>query len=211
MKEYEKPRFYSYEEIRSAADEFAEKNSLGQVIPVDVEKLIDNVLKINIVPFPSLYRSFGINAFISSDFHKIYVDEYLYTNLEPQYRFTLAHELGHLVLHRQWYRQFRIESLDSYRRFVTGLGDERYGLLETQANYFAGLFLVPSKHLETKFKEEAKEICRFISSHYKGLKRDKYIGVAVDLIAQKLRSVFNVHHLPIRIRIEKDRLDELIP
>ena len=58
------------------------RHGLEKVIPVDIERLVDNVLKINIIPFPSLYRSFEIDAFISNDFRKIYIDEYLYVNLD---------------------------------------------------------------------------------------------------------------------------------
>jgi Zn-dependent peptidase ImmA (M78 family) len=93
------PRFLAYEKIRRIAEEYARRYDLGKVIPVDIERFVDNILRINIIPFPSLYKSFEINDFISHDFRKIYVDEYLYLNLEPQYRFTLAHELGHMVLH----------------------------------------------------------------------------------------------------------------
>lgn len=204
-------RFFTYEEIGRIAAGYLERCGLAKGIPVNIELLLDNILKINIIPFPSLYRGFEVNAFISNDFRKIYVDEYLYSCLEPQYRFTLAHELGHMVLHHKWYRQFKIDSIDAYLEFVYGLGDEEYRLLETQANYFAGLFLVPAPYLETKFREKAKDIVSFITARFKGLSREKYLGTAVELIAQKLSPDFNVHYLPIRFRIEKDRLFELIP
>jgi len=116
-----------------------------------------------------------------------------------------------MVLHDEYYQQFKIESLGSYIEFVNSTGDDEYRLFETQANYFAGLFLVPSHHLETRFREQAKEVVRFISARFKGLNRDKYLGTAVELIAQKLSPIFNVHYLPIQIRIEKDKLTYLIP
>jgi Zn-dependent peptidase ImmA (M78 family) len=211
MKNPSGPRFLAYEKIRKIAEEYAGRYGLGKVIPVDIERLVDDILRINIIPFPSLYRSFEINAFISHDFRKIYIDEYLYLNLEPQYRFTLAHELGHMVLHGAYYRQFRIDNLDSYVEFVSRVSEDEYKLMETQANYFAGVFLVPTPLLEERFREQAKEVVRFISTRFKGLKRDKYLGTAVELIAQKLSPIFNVHYLPIQIRIEKDKLTDLIP
>ena len=103
-----KPVFHSYPDIRKIVEEYRESCGLEEQIPVNVEKLVDVILKINIIPIPSLYRSHEINAFISNDFKKIYVDEYLYINLESQYRFTLAHELGHMVLHGSFYRPQRI-------------------------------------------------------------------------------------------------------
>jgi Zn-dependent peptidase ImmA (M78 family) len=130
-----KPVFHSYPGIRKIVEEYREGCGLEEQIPVDVEKLVDVILKINIIPIPSLYRSQEINAFISNDFKKIYIDEYLYINLEPQYRFTLAHELGHMVLHESYYRQYGITDIASYHRYVNSITEDEYALLETQANY----------------------------------------------------------------------------
>jgi hypothetical protein len=204
-------RFFSYEEIRRIADDYASRHCLGNEVPVDIDRLVDNILGINVIPFPSLFRSFEVNAFISNDFRKIYVDEYLYLNLEPQYRFTLAHELGHMVLHSEYFRQFKIDNLTSYVDFVADVSEDEYKLIETQANHFAGLFLVPAAALREHFLEQAKDIMRFISSRYKGQRRDNYLGTALELISQKLSPIFNVHYHPIQIRIERDGLTELIP
>jgi len=206
-----KPVFHSYPDIRKIAGDYRDNCGLEEQIPVDVEKLADVILKINVIPIPSLYRSYEINAFISNDFKKIYVDEYLYVNLEPRYRFTLAHELGHMVLHKSFYRQYGIKDIASYHRYVNSITEDEYAFLETQANNFAGLFLVPPGPLETHYREQAKEIVHFISVKFKGLKREKYFGMAVELIAQKLSPIFNVHYQPIQIRIERDKLSDLIP
>jgi Zn-dependent peptidase ImmA (M78 family) len=206
-----KPAFQSYPDIGKNVAKYQESCRLDDQLPVDVERLFDIILKINIIPIPSLFKSHEIDAFISNDFKKIYVDEYLYVNLEPQYRFTLAHELGHMVLHKSFYRQYGITDIASYHRYVNSITEDEYALLETQANNFAGLFLVPPGPLETHFQEQAKEIVHFISVKFKGLKREKYIGMAVELIARKLSPIFNVHYQPIQIRIERDKLSDLIP
>jgi len=132
---------------------------LGNEVPVDIDRLVDNILRINVIPFPSLFRSFEVNAFISNDFRKIYVDEYLYLNLEPQYRFTLAHELGHMVLHSEYFRQFKIDNLTSYVDFVADVSEDEYKLIETQANHFAGLFLFLRPLLENIFLNRLKTLC----------------------------------------------------
>jgi Zn-dependent peptidase ImmA (M78 family) len=211
MAERQRIRFFSYEEVRRIAEDYSEKYKLGGLIPVDVERLVDNVLKINVIPFPSLYKSYDVNAFISNDFTKIYVDEHLYENYEHQYRFTLAHELGHMVLHGAFYKQFKIENLAAYVDFVSGISEDEYRLIETQANEFAGLFLIPALPLRTHFLTESQDIIHFLSSRFKGLSRDKYLGQAAELIAQRLSPIFNVHYLPIQIRMERDKLTDLIP
>ena len=211
MAERERIRFFPYEEVRRIADDYSNKHSLSGIVPVDVELLVDNVLRINVIPFPSLCRSFDVNAFISNDLRKIYVDEHLYENYEPQYRFTLAHELGPMVLHGAFYKQFKIESLAAYVDFVSGISEDEYRLIKTQANDFAGLFLVPASPLRTHFMKESLDIIHFLSSRFRGLSRDKYLGQAAELIARRLSSIFNVHYLPIQIRIGRDKLTDLIP
>jgi len=206
-----KLRFLSYDEIRRVSEEYAGRFRLAQTIPVDIDRLADNVLQINVIPFSSLYRSYEVNAFLSSDFSKIYVDEYLYTHLEPQYRFTLAHELGHMVLHGEYYRQFKIDDLKTYVDFVARMKDDDYRLIETQANNFAGLFLVSTSALRERFLQEAADIVRFISTRFKGQKREGYLETAVELIARRLRPIFHVHHQPIQIRIEREGLTSEVP
>jgi len=116
-----------------------------------------------------------------------------------------------MVLHGAFYKQFKIESLDAYVDFVSGLSEDEYRLIEIQANDFAGLFLVPASPLKTHFVKEAHDIIRFLSARFRGLSRDKYMGQTIELIARRLSPIFNVHYLPIQIRIERDKLTELIP
>ncbi|MDW7762058.1 MAG: ImmA/IrrE family metallo-endopeptidase [Acidobacteriota bacterium] len=203
--------FIPYDELRIIVADYMDKCGINKDIPIDVEFLLDNAYQINIIPFPSLFKGFGINAFMSNDFSKMYVDEYLYSNLEPQYRFTIAHELGHMILHTEWYRQFRIENIASYLEYLSGVREEDYRILETQASNFAGLFLVPPEQLAIKFKEKAREIVRYVQSEFKGIRRDKYLNMVVEIAAQKLSRDFNVHHSPIMIRIERDKLTDFIP
>jgi Zn-dependent peptidase ImmA (M78 family) len=63
-------------------------------------------------------------------------------------RFTIAHELGHFVLHYLWMKQKNEEYPDkvvAYRR-----GSER---IEWEANWFAGAFLMPAQRYTEAFHE----------------------------------------------------------
>ena len=140
-------KFLSYEQIAEQAKNFIKRLRYEGIIPVPVEKIIDLDLKINIVPIPDLFRTFDINAITSSGLRTIYVDEYLYTNLERAYRFTLAHELGHIVLHRDFYRSINLRGLRDWKKFIADVEEKEYQYLELQANYFGGLLLVPQKEL----------------------------------------------------------------
>ncbi len=117
--------------------------------PVDVEAICDN-LGIGIFPIIGLSRNFRVDAFISADFKTIYVDSREFEKDSHRYRFSLAHELGHFILHKkycpdgvddlkEWFRIFR--------RFINNYA-------EFQANYFAGSMLVPESELVRILDEE---------------------------------------------------------
>lgn len=205
-------KYLSYEQINCVAVECLKKFNPESKIPVPIEHVIDNILKINIIPFPSLFTGFEINAFTSSDNRNIYVDEYLYEYLNPQYRFTLAHELGHIVLHKEIYSKCKTDSIQEWKEFISEIDQFDYNRLEFQANCFAGLFLVPRNHLEKVFYSELKKQRKNIErAQSNGLKKEDYLPYIADLISEKLSPIFEVHKDVVRIRIEKDKLDSMIP
>ncbi|MBC7349703.1 MAG: hypothetical protein H5U05_07000 [Candidatus Aminicenantes bacterium] len=59
--------YLSYQQIARVAAESLEKFGCKDNLPIPVEHIIDNILKINIIPFPNLFTGFEINAFTSSD------------------------------------------------------------------------------------------------------------------------------------------------
>ncbi len=113
-------------------------------IPVDIEEIVE-ALGLEIVPEPGLKKDYGIDAGITSDFEAILVDAQSY-NSEAylnRVRFSLAHELGHFVLHRDFYQKNTRHSKDSFEDFLFSLSDYQYRIIEHQANVFAGRLLVP--------------------------------------------------------------------
>jgi Zn-dependent peptidase ImmA (M78 family) len=207
-----KVRFLSYDQIAQSALEILRKYKCESTLPIPIEHIIDNILRINIIPFPDLLSSFEINAFVSSDLKKIYVDEYLYTNLDRQYRFTLAHEFGHMTLHRYIYANINIKSLEDWRQFRSGVDINEYRNLEIQANNFAGLLLVPQSRIESSFREQLRSLApSFKKAEAERMKRSDYLQHVIDTIAFNLVPVFQVDQQVIRIRIEKDNLAIKIP
>lgn len=61
-----------------------------------------------------------------------------------RYRFTLAHELGHLILHRD---------TAGYARFEPGI-HRHFHDPEFQANAFAAALLMDERHMNTRMSEE---------------------------------------------------------
>ncbi len=94
----------SYEKVNGRAEEFLKRHGLGNKLPIPIDEIIEFSYGIDIVPFPNLQRDFDIEGFISGDLSCIYVDDFVFQNRLFRYRFTLAHEIGHLVLHKDLIR-----------------------------------------------------------------------------------------------------------
>ena len=113
-------------------------------IPVDIEEIVE-ALGLEIVPEPGLKSDHGIDAGVTSDFDAILVDAQSYNSEDylNRVRFSLAHELGHFVLHKDFYQKNTRRTKDSFKDFLFSLSDYQYRIIEHQANVFAGRLLVP--------------------------------------------------------------------
>ena len=151
--------FINGEKIKRKADLFREK-FWDDSVPVDIEKIIDIKLEIDIIPLPNLG-----DAFISSDWKSIYVDQNKYLNgIQNRLRFSLAHEIGHFILHKDIYNSFKITSLEKFYQFIDKIPGEQYGFLETQANIFANFLLVPRNKLIIEKKKKLKDLEKAVSN-----------------------------------------------
>lgn len=110
--------------------------------PVDIEAVCD-YCGVAIVPVHGLMDECQVEAFMAADFKIIYVDEARYRNNDSRYRFSVAHELGHYVLHRDYYSS-RVEGYGEWKGLMAGGVNSA---AEFQANYFAGSLLVPETEL----------------------------------------------------------------
>lgn len=128
-------------------------------VPVDIEFIIDVKLRVNVIPIPSFLKLANIDALITSDWKSIYVDrdEYLDERRHNRLRFSLAHEIGHFVLHKKIYSNFNIKNLEDYYKFNKDIPQKQYSYLETQANKFANYLLVPRRALMIEREKELKK------------------------------------------------------
>lgn len=141
-------------------------------------------------------------GFLSADRTTIFIDEYLYSHVENRYLFTVAHELGHLVLHGHHYRRF--ESDTEWIGFHCSLPKKEVASAEFQANTFAGLVLVPESHLQRVgvecFQRLAEEV----------LKEDPEFDLTTEAfwsyVAEEVGKTFKVHESTARFRLENDKL-----
>ena len=149
--------YLPYDQIARAAEDFMEERSITEV-PIDIEKIIEYDLGFNIITIPGLFKNFDIDGFITGDFSAIYVDESLYTNRLNRYRFTLAHELGHYILHKEILGQVPITSISEWKKYQANLSPNDRSTIEFQGYAFGGLLLVPRHHLRKHFDANLPEV-----------------------------------------------------
>ncbi len=193
------PRF-SCEELRKRADRFLRTYNPRGTVPVPIEEIAEFEFGIDIVPLPGLHQGFEIDGFISSDLSTISVDEFVYESRPGRYRFTLAHELAHAVLHRKVYEAATFSTIREWKQFVAEIDLQDYEWLEWQAYSFAGLILVPSGPLKKRFEEAVAR------ANKEGLSISKATDVAKQYIASWLAKAFNVSNQAIEKRLGKEGL-----
>lgn len=74
----------------------------------------------------------------------------------PRWRFTVAHELGHIVLHSDAIHQSQIRSIEESiddEGFDVEIGDETIKRMEIQANSFASQLLIPEDKLMVEYSK----------------------------------------------------------
>lgn len=129
------------------------------VLPVNIEKIIELKLNIRIIPSLGLKQQCDTDAFISSDWKDVRVDNDLYQDdrYQNRLRFSLAHEVGHFILHKDIYPSLKINSLETFYKFYDEIPQKEYNHLEIQANRFAGYLLIPNNELITRRESLLKE------------------------------------------------------
>jgi len=140
-------KFLPYEKIAEEAVNFLAKYHPKITITIPIDEIIELCLGIDIVPTPNLQRDYDIDGFTSSNLKFIYVDDFVFSKRPYRYCFTLAHELGHILLHKNILESFHFNSVSSWEEFVTQVDPHDYDRLETQCYHFGGLILAPPKPL----------------------------------------------------------------
>ncbi len=203
------PARFTFPQIREIADKFRNDYIFNYSIPVDIELVIEATMGISIIPIGNLQHDCDMEGFISRDFRSIYVDEKMY--IDDRYykrvRFTIAHEIGHLVLHRSNIDMVRFSSDDEWKNFRMNLQDESLLWFESQASEFAGRLLVPIDQLVDAFKKARKEIIRRnVSWDASKLEDEEMLSVIAPMIAPS----FDVSDSVLEKRLHKENVLGLI-
>jgi len=87
-------------EIRLAAEIFLKENHPTLDLPIPIEDILEIKLGVEVRPLPGLYRVYDRSGILLSSGEVIAVDNDDYDSNPTRLRFTLAHELGHILLHK---------------------------------------------------------------------------------------------------------------
>lgn len=191
-----------YQSIQNRVDNFVERYHPLITIPIPIEEIVDLQLGINIIPIPGLQDLLGVAGFISNDLKNISVDEYVQNHREGRYRFTLAHEVGHIFLHENLFLMANFSKSAEWKAFSQTISEAEYSKFEFQANEFAGRLLVPSDHL----KKHVSQNIQYMESQ--GLSLQDNWDNAWEYIAVGIGKEFVVSAQVVETRIAREKIKE---
>jgi len=194
--------FLNEHTIENIANDFRQEY-WNAVIPIDIELIIEKKLKMDLIPVSQMKPDYGIEAFISINMKEIYYDS---DTIETRIRFSMAHEVGHMVLHKAIINELRSESYSGYKEKINSLPAKIIDRAELQANSFASYLLIPTSELEmsienfihtnkTKF-EGLRQILKNVSNEN-----------LYDRFSMEIGKVFDVSTQAALVRMSKAKVD----
>ncbi len=192
--------FLKDEEIRRRADEFREKY-WGVTIPIDVELIAERNLKLIIIPLPDLRHLVDTEAFLTGNLREIIYDP---RSPEVRTRFSIAHEIGHFVLHKEAIASLRPSSYEEWKETQRRMPEVLWGRAEYQAREFAGRLLVPRTLLIMELKS-----LRPLIQKAQTIAPDLELPVIKELISPKLAKRFFVSDEVIVRRLDAEELSPI--
>ena len=197
--------FLTYSSIGQKVEAFFNEYHPSREVPIPIEEIIEIKIGLNIFPFPRLFKDHALNGFLSRDLSTINVDDYQYEQLNEKYRFTIAHELGHYILHKSFYENLPLfEEVNDYIKWRLSIPREDITWFETHGDWFAEQMLVPTAPLEN--------ICQEVVDKYKGIfiKMDTIPDDVWSYISNEVATFFDVNPPVVEIRIKREKIPERI-
>lgn len=197
-----KTSYLTYRHVGEYVADFLKKYHSSLQLPIPIEWIIESDLGLHIHSLPNLYRIFGQNGFLGRERKVIYIDEYQYDNFVEKLRFTLAHEVGHFIMHESLYEGLSFNSQQEYIEWLHSRPRNELGWFETQANWFAGQLLVPTEPL--------KEHCvNLLESNRDQFSKGKYLSHEFwSYASNELAEPFEVNPIVVEIRIRQESFAE---
>lgn len=191
-----KAPFLPKEEIEAVVIGIHSKYKSVQKLPIDILGFLefDLGLEFDFAPIQQLKQ----DAFLYPDLTGIWFDKWAFKEPSQQHRlrFSAAHELGHLFLHKDIYGAVNFTTVKQWIAFINDLPAEQYYWIEKHADEFAGRFLIPSRELAAVLDESVKD------AETEGIFSQGSEGV-MDFCCRALHAHFGVSRQAMETRIRK--------
>jgi len=191
-------------EFEQIIENFLDKYWPERILPVDMETIIEFRLDLNIESKIGLRSELDIDAYLTGDLTTIVIDEkyYIDEKYQNRSRFSLAHEVGHFVLHKNIYPYFKTKTPEEKKTKILDIPIEEYRKFEWQAYEFAGRLLVPKKRLIDEFE-------KFIRTEkYRQLSKELEVfpDIFLAVISDNINNIFGVSPDVISKRLKREKL-----
>jgi hypothetical protein len=195
--------YLEYAYLGELAEEIISKHHPSRQLPIPIDDIIDPRMQLDIFPLPGLTKATsdndGIIAYVNSALTCITVDEESWEAQTPRFRFSIAHELAHVVVHQNILGGFRYNTVQEWQQAMKAIPSTAYGRLEWQANSFAGHLLVPTVELRSNLESILAKI-----SEYPNIDpRDEGVRLIIE---KRLADIFGTSSMTVHIRLEKEGL-----
>jgi len=198
-----KAPFIAPQDIWRQADEFRNRVWPSQAIPIDVLSVVEFELGLEIRPISKLKEEADVDALLLGDWQTIVVDQnqYMDDRYTNRLRYSIAHELGHYVLHKAVFSQMPQGSLAEWIVCMRDMPEKEYSFLEYHAYEFAGRFLVPPEAL----RRELESVIQL--AEQSGMPRSQLQDEAhMQYLAKPISRKFGVSSSVIERRLPKEKL-----
>jgi Zn-dependent peptidase ImmA (M78 family) len=203
---------YRFETIRQKADQvrstYAKKPN---TIPVDIDYIVEFGYRLEVRPLKNLKSSLDMEGMLSKDRTTIFVDNdtYIDDRFYARHRFTLAHELGHYELHKDFYLNAAFQTPEEWIELLQNINPDELEWCERHADEFAGRLLVPLEFLTAEIDKLRPELTKLEEvASQRGITNaeevQKYKSV---YIARMIAPKFEVSQKVIEIRIRTERIN----
>lgn len=145
-------KWLSYDKIGDVASSFLDLHHTSRLLPIPIEEIAEKELNLTIAPISELKSDCDVEGCLDSSLTTIFIDTNIYMKNEHRAKFTIAHEIGHLILHNKIFRELRISKPEDIYKLTNMITENEYGWLEYQAYTFAGHVLVPKSELIKKLR-----------------------------------------------------------
>ena len=188
--------FRKWSDLQRQADQVLSVYHPTLEIPVPIEEIIESGFRLEIIPVRGYRQGTGVEGGLSADLTNITVDEWVMQSRENRYRFTLAHELAHLILHREQIEALKPDDTADWKALIQSVAPKDYSMMEFQANALAGLILVPTEHLLQEYQSASAR------ARARGIDLAELSDFGLEHVAEWTAEAFKVSGQVVSIRLK---------